>query len=283
VSALACPAQNEGPILKPKLKPKPATPSATLLVMCDLACNWKLDGEAKGHIEAGGSAKTKVELGQHVVFAATEDGLDKVQQLSEVKSSGQTVAIIELKPIQDARFKAEQEARDKAAQEARDKADQEARERAAQEARDKAAHEQQERGREEREDAARGTWTDPATGLMWTKNDNGNDVNWQEASNYCNSLRLAGYSDWQLPRIDQLETIYAPDATANRDRLAWASRVKGNLQLTGWIWSSSTGDNSEEALAFLTSTGSGGAPVRVSVRRGNKNIQRALCVRRSEQ
>jgi hypothetical protein len=110
VAALPGMAQEEGPILLPK--PKPA--AATLLVMCDLACNWKLDGVAKGRIEAGGSAKANVMLGQHVVVAVTEDGADQVKQLNEVKSSGQTVVSIELKPVRDARLKAEQEAKDKA-------------------------------------------------------------------------------------------------------------------------------------------------------------------------
>ena len=54
--------QDEGPILKPK--PRPVL-TATLLVMCDLACNWQVDGETKGRISAGGSAKVKVEFGQH--------------------------------------------------------------------------------------------------------------------------------------------------------------------------------------------------------------------------
>jgi tetratricopeptide (TPR) repeat protein len=125
ITALSALGQEEGPILLPKPKPvaKPASP--TLLVMCDLACNWKLDGEAKGRIEAGGSAKVKVELGQHMVVAVTEDGADQVKQLSEVKTTGQTVVSIELKPVRDARLKTDQEARDKAAQEAKDRAAQE--------------------------------------------------------------------------------------------------------------------------------------------------------------
>ena len=36
--------QDEGPVLKPKKSPTRPAPTATLLVMCDLACNWKLDG-----------------------------------------------------------------------------------------------------------------------------------------------------------------------------------------------------------------------------------------------
>jgi len=73
--------QDDVPILRPKSQITKPT-SATVLVTCDLACNWTLDGEAKGRIEAGGSAKVKVELGQHIVIAVTEDGVDKVQQNS---------------------------------------------------------------------------------------------------------------------------------------------------------------------------------------------------------
>jgi len=70
--------QDDVPILRPK-KPQPKRAVATLLVMCDLACNWKLDGEAKGHINAGDSAKVMVQPSQHLVGAATEDTLDQSQ------------------------------------------------------------------------------------------------------------------------------------------------------------------------------------------------------------
>src|ERR1700682_6001390 len=98
--------QNEGPILRPKKPPAKPQPSATLLVMCDLACSWKLDGQEKGRINAGGLATAKVGLGQHVVVAATEDGADQVKQLCDAKANVQTVVTIELKPIRDARLKA---------------------------------------------------------------------------------------------------------------------------------------------------------------------------------
>jgi hypothetical protein len=114
--------QDEGPILKPK--PKAVAP-ATLLVMCDLACNWKLDGEAKNRIDGGGSAKAKVEFGQHEVVGTTEDGLDKVESDIEIKEAGQTIVHIALQPVRETRLQAEREARDKAEKEASDKAAQE--------------------------------------------------------------------------------------------------------------------------------------------------------------
>jgi Sel1 repeat len=98
--------QDEGPVLKPKAHPgKPA--SATLIILCDLACNWKLDGEAKSGLAEGGSTKIVVTLGQHLVDAATQDGLDKVQQEIQIKSPVQTIMHIELRPLRDARLKAD--------------------------------------------------------------------------------------------------------------------------------------------------------------------------------
>ena len=107
-SAQAFSQQNDAPL--PKLKPPPnqKPPTATLLVVCDLACSWKLDGKAQGRIEAGDSATAKVGLGQHLVMAATEDGADTVEQMSEVKTSGQTVVNIKLNPVREARLKAAQ-------------------------------------------------------------------------------------------------------------------------------------------------------------------------------
>jgi TPR repeat protein len=119
-AAMASAQQEEAPILKPK--PRAA---ATLLVMCDLACNWNLDGEIKGRIDAGGSAKAKVELGQHALAAVTDDGLDKVEKDIEIKTAGQTIFRVELQPVRNDRIQAQQDAdpvylRDHAAERAKE-------------------------------------------------------------------------------------------------------------------------------------------------------------------
>ena len=81
------------------------------------------------------------------------------------------------------------------------------------------------------------TWTDATTGLMWTRQDNGSEVDWNQANNYCANLRLAGYSNWQLPSIDELAGIY--DQTQN----VRGNPIKGGITLSGdfRIWSHSTG------------------------------------------
>ena len=90
----------------------------------------------------------------------------------------------------------------------------------------------------------RGYWIDPSTGLMWAGKDNGKDVSWHKAVSYCRDLRLAGYSDWRLATLAELEGIY--DKSANAPGLAGPPKhprsftwhVKGNLFLTGNQWSS---------------------------------------------
>ena len=90
---------------------------------------------------------------------------------------------------------------------------------------------------------ARGVWTDPSTGLMWARRDNGKDVSWKGAVKYCRNLRLAGYSDWRLATLLELEGIYDKNAnapgTAGRGKdSSFTYHVKGNLFLTGDEWSS---------------------------------------------
>ena len=88
------------------------------------------------------------------------------------------------------------------------------------------------------------TWTDPDTKLMWTKKDNGSEVDWVQANSYCGKLQLAGHSDWRLPTFEELMGLYEPNV-APRGRMGITDgenlHVKGNLKLTGWEWSSTPG------------------------------------------
>jgi hypothetical protein len=50
--------------------------------------------------------------------------------------------------------------------------------------------------------------TDNLTGLMWTRDANMFGVRtWQEALDDCNGLNFAGYDDWRLPNIFELESL----------------------------------------------------------------------------
>lgn len=100
---------------------------------------------------------------------------------------------------------------------------------------------------------AQATWTDPATGLMWAKQDNGQGVNWIQANNYCANLHLGGYSVWRLPTVDELQSIYDPNQKSAP--VTW--HIKGGIQLSmdslNCVWSSSaSGPQGAWAFTFLT-------------------------------
>ena len=62
-------------------------------------------------------------------------------------------------------------------------------------------------------------WTDPRTGLMWTRVNIGQHLtkgkctgqaekfNWLDAHQICENMNTAGYNDWRLPEISELMTI----------------------------------------------------------------------------
>ena len=52
-----------------------------------------------------------------------------------------------------------------------------------------------------------GTVTDEATGLMWMEADAGYAMEWDDALEYAENLEYAGYNDWRLPNIKELQSI----------------------------------------------------------------------------
>ncbi len=110
---------------------------------------------------------------------------------------------------------------------------------------------------------------DKATGLMWTRRDNGEDIDWNDANEYAKRLRLGGHSDWRLPTIDELEKLYDPNGGNKYN-------IRKPFRLTGWwVWSSTT-EGSDSAWDFLFDDGK-----RYSGRMAPSDSPRALCVRRS--
>ncbi len=77
-------------------------------------------------------------------------------------------------------------------------------------------------GKNEFHDNGDGTVTDAATGLMWSKNDSGSGMNWEDALAWVhekNAENYLGYSDWRLPNAKELQSIVdytrSPDTTGS--------------------------------------------------------------------
>jgi hypothetical protein len=199
-----------------------------------------------GLLKVDDSKVVPVSSGEHLIQAATADGVVKIRIKAEVDQGQNTIGIL-LKDEHDQKLKMQQ------AETAGKKAEAEA--------------------------ALHPTWTDPGTELMWTKKDNGSDVDWYQATAYCSKLQLAGYSDWRLPTIEELQGINDPSVSV-RAVFDWgvsAVLVKGNLQLTGWQWSSSQGDTRGNPWTL----GFGNGPPRNGFVSAHSYSMRALCVRRS--
>jgi len=231
-----------------------------LRVNTDMDCNWKLDGQPMDPLEAHNPKVIPVSRGEHLIQAATTDGVATFRTTINTTiptkfdvefGQGKFFVTIMLKSQYDRQLEGQP------AETARKPAD---------------------------ADAARNpTWTDPATRLMWTRKDNGSDVDWNQASDYCDKLQLAGYKDWRLPTIEELQGIYDPSVSVKTvfDDRHGMQHVKGNLKLTGEVWSSTPGDAPGKPwqMAWLFNFGM------KEPRRANwfyfSFDMRALCVRRS--
>lgn len=136
-------------------------------------------------------------------------------------------------------------------------------------------------------------WVDPRTKLMWTVKDNGVDINWREASEYCSTLGAGAlYSDWRLPTILELRTIYDPASSRNTQPLShsvsvdgltfqagqfWTYHLRGEIALSGQMLWSSTNDGSGSYGGVRGFEANNGQDVRIG--RNEKTFFRALCVR----
>lgn len=112
-------------------------------------------------------------------------------------------------------------------------------------------------GRNEFVDNGDGTVADSATGLMWQQADDGVAREWESALAYCEALDLAGYADWRLPDVKELQSIVdytrspATNGSAAIDPLFSTSGIIDEGGEANWpfFWSSTTHASIEAGTA----------------------------------
>jgi len=67
--------------------------SAKLIVRCDIACRWSLDGQAQGELVKNQKKILDVELGAHEATAESIDGVYKWAKKIEVKQGEQKLEV----------------------------------------------------------------------------------------------------------------------------------------------------------------------------------------------
>ena len=94
---------------------------------------------------------------------------------------------------------------------------------------------------------------DSDTGLVWAAHDNGAAVTWEEAKNYCSNYRGGGYTDWRMPTVEELATLFDKNEKGYRPACAiynWKIFIPDKIQLTGAAaWASE--DHGLEAECFM--------------------------------
>lgn len=105
-------------------------------------------------------------------------------------------------------------------------------------------------------DLGNGIIEDSQTGLMWMQKDSyidlGHSVNWDESNEYVNKLATGGYTDWRLPTISELKSIFEP-TKKNKDIYGGHIKLDAIFAAGGTYnyWSSETvGDCCAQTMTF---------------------------------
>jgi hypothetical protein len=90
------------------------------------------------------------------------------------------------------------------------------------------------------------TVLDTKTGLMWATKDNEVDTNWDAAKSYCENYSADGHTNWRLPTLKELGTIY--DSTSQK-----RFKTVAPIILSGCCpWSSDTQRKRARTIFFMS-------------------------------
>jgi len=202
---------------------------ARLVIKSDADCNLSVNGESQGQLQAGQTRTLSVGSGEQLIECASTEVAGAVVEEVKTLVAG-SQSVLQLKLADSLQ--------------------------SARNANRFAAVDQ-------------GFIRDSQTGLVWTQSDNGSDIIWQGARQYCASKGL------ELPSVDELRAIY--DASLPGVSCGdYKCKVSKLFQLTNsWFWSATPGSGSGVAWGVYLVSGGRSSGV-VSIGNG-----RALCVRRS--
>ncbi|MDC7223202.1 MAG: DUF1566 domain-containing protein [Spirochaetales bacterium] len=95
-----------------------------------------------------------------------------------------------------------------------------------------------------------GTVSDNGTGLMWMSSDDETTRDWETALSYADTSEYAGYTDWRLPNVKELQSLvdYDSDDWPAIDEDYFTLSGEDSTDDATWLWSSTThGDNKNYA------------------------------------
>lgn len=91
------------------------------------------------------------------------------------------------------------------------------------------------------EERRSGVYYDKKTQLVWAAKDNGRDIDWRRAQDFCQQLELAGFDDWRMPSLAELQDLMEPISSglhSTPDQISlsaccmWSSTLKD--QVAAW-------------------------------------------------
>lgn len=90
-----------------------------------------------------------------------------------------------------------------------------------------------------------GTVLDTTTHLIWAAKDNGEAIlNWSAAKKYCENYLGGGYTDWRMPKIDELAALYGEGigyTTGNKATPVTKVRLTNLMKLSSnYVWAAET-------------------------------------------
>ena len=285
---------NSPPAVQPHVAEQPLM--GTLLVETNADCKLTVDGVAKGTLRGESARQVELKPGEHrIQCASTALTTISVGQTKVVTTGQQAVVAFDLqaklteaskaedeKKAEQAKLADEQRTRDEAKQAEATRVAEE--QRKAQEAQLAEAQRKAEETRDAEEqrkfqeaarnggfaDLGNGVLKNVRTGLEWTQSDNGRDINWNDARNYCASKGGA----WRLPTVAELAAIYDKSSAVTRCGGVTCSVSPLFRLSSNWSWSRTQNGSSKVLYVDLNDGNRHFSNV------GNPFNSRALCVRR---